>query len=245
MKKEWIERELKTQIQNPIKVHCKQCNRKTLHTIHASYEEDYHQIDTPFFSFDGHTNYQIIQCNGCEFISFREESWNSEDYEHYTEEDGSTNVRCSVTEKFFPNYISGSRFQDGELFHLPDTCRHLYLEIESALANQHVLLVAIGLRALMEAICEYEQQCGNIIFGKRDHLFQKIGKILEQGLLPKGSKDILHSIKDMGNSSAHEAKRQNIEHLKLAFGVLESLLRTLYIHTKQFNEIKQDSDDAK
>jgi hypothetical protein len=238
MKKELTTRTLETQIKNPIKVHCQQCGRKTLHTIQASYEEHYCEI-SQYFSFNGQTNYQIIQCNGCEFVSFREIYWNSEDYEEYIDDDGALSGKPTIMEKFYPNLISGSRFQSHELSYLPDACRAIYLETEFALVNQQLLLAAIGLRALIEAICEHEEMLKNIQFTSKEKLFNKIDKMLEKGLLPQGAREILHSIRTMGNDSVHKVEKQNIEQLKLAFSVLETLLRTLYVHTGQFNDMKE------
>lgn len=70
------------------KVPCIECNRKTKHKVLQFVDYSGCEWIERDYTIDWIDNFQIIQCQGCEAISFRHRSWFSE-YEDY-DWDGST-----------------------------------------------------------------------------------------------------------------------------------------------------------
>ncbi len=70
---------------NKYKLICKECSRETSHMIVASYIEIGSEDCGRGNTVDWRSQNQIIQCNGCEFVSFRIISSCSEDY-YYDDE---------------------------------------------------------------------------------------------------------------------------------------------------------------
>ena len=88
---------------------------------------------------------------------------------------------------------------------------------------------------LIESICNDQIKNGNIEF-KSKNLYGKIDELVENGILTKKSGEILHGIREIGNSSTHELKPTNINNLKIAFDIIENLLLMLYIFPKEFSK---------
>ena len=94
---------------------------------------------------------------------------------------------------------------------------------------------AIGLRTLIESICNDQIQTGNIKF-KSKNLYGKINELVENRILTEKSGEILHKIREIGNDSTHDLKPANLTHLKIAFEIVENLLFMLYIFPKEFGK---------
>ena len=62
---------------------CKECSKETSHIIASAFTERGSEDCGSGHSVDWNSTSQIIQCQGCESVSFRIVSTNSEDYEYY------------------------------------------------------------------------------------------------------------------------------------------------------------------
>jgi hypothetical protein len=82
-------------------------------------------------------------------------------------------------------------------------------------------LTAIGLRALVEAIC-IDQTC----LGR--NLQDKIDALVTTGALSKSQADFLHIHRFLGNEAAHEITPPPLDELAASLDILESLLKTIY-----------------
>ena len=211
-----------------IETKCPKCRSITNHTILANYTIG---IILPYHNCWEDTDYEIVQCNVCNFISVRKEY--SDDTFVDFDENGEPFHTC--IESRYPNIIASSKLKDYNISHIPSICRKIYEETEFSLASNQVLLSAMGLRALIESICNSQEQFGNIRF-KSDNLYGKINKLVEDKKLTEESGEILHKIRGIGNESTHELKSSNINHLKIAFDIIENLLLMLYIFPKEFSK---------
>src|SRR5690606_13463922 len=86
-----------------VDVTCRQCKRSTKHLILSEINLS-GEAGTPY-STDYHWNndYQIVQCQGCELVSFRETHENSEDVEPVGYDEYETAVSVTV----YPNPEAG------------------------------------------------------------------------------------------------------------------------------------------
>lgn len=193
------------------KVLCAECKKVTNHNIIKE-----HQASGD--AYDGEiqwwANYQVIECLGCDEVSFRQISSSSEDYNPQT-------GKQEIYEILYPDRADGrAPMEDSDLF--PVKTKRVYRETLKALNNQTPLLTAIGLRALIESIC-IEQKV------KAKNLAKGIDELVGMGLLSEKQAEFLHNHRFMGNEAAHEMVAPKPEHLVAAIDIAETLLKTIYI----------------
>jgi hypothetical protein len=203
------------------KVPCSKCDGKTFHKVVLSVDHSGEEHDGDFvFYWDAH--YQIIQCQGCKTISFRKTSSNSEDYEPISYDE----YEHVVYEDLYPSRIEGRKGLEKEAHYLPSKVQRIYSETLQALNSKSPILAGIGLRALVETVCQEKAATGG-------NLLQKIDDLIAKSVLTPAGAQILHKIRTLGNAAAHEVKPHSEKQLGLAMDVIEHLLTDVYILPKQ------------
>ena len=66
---------------NALKVVCPECRKPTRHIVLKSVDLSGSERMDKFNDYDWSDHFQIIQCQGCEAVSFRQISSNTEDFE--------------------------------------------------------------------------------------------------------------------------------------------------------------------
>lgn len=197
---------------------CLYCHVETKHSVLQSVDVDGEDPRWEYYSTD---SYQIVQCKGCESISFRKVHTDSENID-YDEEANDTYYPETV--ELYPSRIAGRRkLQD--VHFLPLTVQRIYGETYQALVNKQPILAGIGIRALVEAVCNEESASG------RD-LEKRIDDLVAKGILTQAGADVLHGTRLMGNKAAHEVKPHTDTELKVAMDVVENLLTNVYLLPK-------------
>lgn len=195
-----------------IKNECRVCKRETNHIVKV--------IETKLYSSDDFSyndDYAIVQCMGCDSLSFRNEYVTSES--GYEDEDGFYNEGASI--KIYPPMLNGHKRLD-DAWLLPYSIQLMYNESIEALQSGCKVLAGAGFRAIIEAICLDKQITG------RD-LETKINNLVKNDLITKSERDRLHSIRFMGNDSIHEMKIPSDEQLKLVLYIVEHLISNIYL----------------
>lgn len=200
---------------------CQKCAGKTTHRALVTVDVRGSEGDSNF-SFDWSTDHQIVQCLGCKSVSFRIASSNSEDYYPI----GDNEYEYDVAERLYPPRLEGRRGLGDDTVYLPAKVRQVYDETLLALSVQAPVLAAIGLRVLLEAVCQEKAATGA-------DLFKKIDNLVEQRVLTPTSATVLHRIRALGNAAAHEAKPHSERQLTLAMDIVEHLLKDVYILPRQ------------
>lgn len=221
-----IENESKNKI---IEMHCISCKRTTRNTVHVSLDKHGEEGDTANrWSINWLDRFQVLECNGCATVSFRHESWFSED--QWGDDDG-------VKERIYPlrdkDAIAAKPYHN-----VPSNLRRIYKEIIDCFNIDSSTLCAAGLRALVEGICaeqkivdgpvEVQAKGGGLQTVRRDNLQGKIAGLMEKGLLTRMSAQTLHEHRALGNDAVHELARPSNDELKLALEVIEHVLDQLY-----------------
>ena len=166
---------------------------------------------------DWKTDYQIVQCLGCENISFREVSTDSENVYQIAPDEWED----VITEKIFPNpEESRDGLEDRNI--LPSSLKRIYEETLNTLNSGQAVLSGIGIRAIVETVCKDKNAIGS-------NLFDKINNLVTQGVLTPAGANILHKLRTLGNDAAHEVKPHTNTQLGLAFDVIDHLLQGVYI----------------
>ena len=149
-----------------VDVSCGSCGKPTRHTIITSVElENTYKLSLDT-TIDEEDSYQIIQCNGCLFVSFRRIT-------HSTEpawrEIGPGEYEEDLQEIIYPNPIVARKMLDDDML-LPSKIRLIYHETIRSLNSQLPVLCGIGIRSLIEAVCKEKNANGNKLLDKINDL---------------------------------------------------------------------------
>jgi hypothetical protein len=228
--------------QNILKALCSQCKQETNHRILHSVNKSINYMDAVYID----SCWQIIECNGCENISFRQSSISSEDYDHYT---GRTNEHISL----YPN-ISIDTLAIKTYYNIPQKVKVIYRETIEAYNNDQFILCSAGLRAIIEGICNSEgitkglveiEQNGEKKLVNKSDLRGKIGGLYEKGLLTKNHADFLHEHRFLGNSALHTLQQPTKKELKLAIEIVEHTLDNIYELSEKVNDLRHENKKIK
>lgn len=159
----------------------------------------------------------VIQCRGCEKISFR---YVFSDFEGaYPIAENEWEVPRTI--KTYPRFIANHRALDGTHC-VPDIVSEIYEETLLAIQEEAATLAGLGLRGTVEAVCNERQ-----IKGK--DLKARISKLATQGWISQKDAERLHAIRFLGNDAAHEIKRPTKAQIEVALRIIEHLIVTVYI----------------
>jgi hypothetical protein len=194
---------------------CSSCVNGTNHRVLFQTQQESEKID-PFSKDKKPKNskqeYCVVQCLGCETISFlRITKFEGKDpwHENFPDDDDD-----------YDSALGSLSYED--MRELPKVIQRLYEEVEEALDSQSLVLTGMGLRALVEAVCKDQ----NI---KGTNLKEKISALHSQGLISKVEEPILDKLRQIGNDSAHEIQSLPINKLEYAFGIINHILRSIYV----------------
>jgi len=208
-----------------LRLPCKNCDGETVHKILE--EVTRHDGDE---NIDVYSQYQIVECGGCEEVSFRKNSQCSEDMDY----DSVTGEPYLVDNpELFPSRIAGRReIKSVEI--LPLKIQSLYRETHHALCYKLGILAGIGIRGLVEALCKEKKAAGG-------NLEKKIDSLVDLGILTKAGSEILHGTRLLGNVAAHEAEPVPEKQLDAAMDVVEHLLTGVFILPKKADGLPKRS----
>lgn len=205
------------------KLPCRRCDGETNHVVLASVEDRWNYDD----AVDGCSKYEIVGCRGCNEISFRLASSNSEDMAN-DEETGEIIYPEDV--EVYPSRLSG-RKQLVSTYMLPPEVQKIYEETHASLCSHLNILAGVGIRILVEAVCKEKNAKGK-------NLENKINDLIKSGILTRQEANTLHSVRWIGNKSAHEIIAPKDNELDIAMDIVENLLKTVYIIPKKAEKLK-------
>lgn len=193
-----------------MKLFCYRCGKHTNHTIIAE------KNVRPSSEYDDHwgEDHYFGECAGCEAITYAVSSWHEHDWNPHTGE-------MDSTWKTYPR-ADTARQSMADDHHLPGKISSIYQEVIGAMNAQLPVLAAIGLRALIEAICRERSIAGG-------NLEKLIDGLATSGVLSAAQASILHSHRFLGNFAAHEVVSPKPRELVAALEIAETVLRTIYV----------------
>jgi len=199
-----------------IKNYCSLCCRTTNQQVLYS-----KKIDSEDHNYNETTYYAVIECAGCDYISYRTENV---DHEHIMPDENG-NWFPLITIEIFPKAIKNHKRVINR-YNLPDKIGIVYIEAVKAFASECYLLTGVAFRAVIEAICLDKGIKG------RD-LDSKITNLVKAKLITEKEADRLHPIRFMGNDSVHEMTVPTTKALYIVLNIVEHLLNNLYIIDQQ------------
>lgn len=210
-----------------VKILCRTCKHPTNHEVIFKKTDTETAIDIDVTWW---TTYQLLQCQGCNEVTYRITNANSETIDPYT-------GQAEISETLYPNRAEGRPpivgYED-----FPTKTKKIYQETLKALHHNALILSAIGLRALIESICLEQKTKSRVLAGGIDELSQT-------GLLSKKQAEFLHAHRFMGNVAAHEMVAPKATELVAALDIAETLLKTIYILPKVAAKMKRKSAQSK
>lgn len=188
------------------KLYCNRCGQTTNHIQHGEHikvedwvsKEGWQDIATA----------ELYVCAGCEeptLMVTETGNYYPEDFE-------------SRPDYYPPRNLAHRRIQGFQK--IPKQLGTIYRETVRALNSDSLLLCAIGLRTLLEGVCDDKQVRGKTLEEKIDRLSQ---------FFPSSNiTDSLHGFRFSGNEAAHELVPLTREEAVVALDVMEGLLNYLY-----------------
>lgn len=211
------------------KVLCSSCKNITKHKVLTSIKEEGSEPWDDLYSFQWNTDFEIIQCLGCENISFRSYSINSENDDH--------EGRSIPTILLFPER-SKDTLPVKSYMNVQFNLQRIYRETIESYNNDNLTLCGAGVRALVEGLCQVNGITGGMVEitkpdgttrnQRRTNLQGKINGLHENGKLTEQNAEILHEHRFLGNEAIHELSTPSKENLNLAIEIVENVLETLY-----------------
>lgn len=207
---------------------CRECDKETLHHIIFSYDENGRQDYGNNNEVSWLIRNEIIQCLGCETVSFRTVQTDSESVEYYYKPDGTTGVDNCETIKYYPARMAAGNAIDAYM--LPRKVHDIYIETGLAIESEQYVLAGIGIRAIVETICKDKKAEGK-------SLYDQINSLVEMSIVTPEGADTLHKLRVLGNEAAHEVKSHNSQQLRLAMEIIEHMLDGTYVIPAKVKEV--------
>lgn len=208
------------------KSYCNECLQETNHDLIATRHRRWVETDsdgTPVG--DETTDYDFVQCRGCENVSLRRR------HIGLGEREESVDYFPPAVSRRLPAWLSGVSFfdWDGPKMRI----RELLREVYSALYSGSNRLAMMGARAVVDiALTDKLGDIGG--FG------QKLDGAEKKGWVTPAHRKVLATAIDAGNAVAHRGYRPEKKHLDLVLDIVEHLVQLLYIlETNAQNLAKQ------
>ncbi|MBN2286357.1 MAG: DUF4145 domain-containing protein [Tissierellales bacterium] len=209
-------------------IFCNGCERVTSHTCHGEYSS--YTGDSEFYG------YRLYVCDKCKMGVLEVFYTNPDICDHAGGNWNEDDLRGEYL--YFPERTHLTR-RPQEFPQAPKKLTEVYHEIITAFNAGLPRLCAIGIRALIEGICEDKQISGNNL-----NLQKKIDRL--NALTGQGIAEGLHSIRFLGNAAAHELEVPYKQEVELAIELCEGLMVLLYsLNLEQKSKLLKEIRDAK
>ena len=199
-------------------IYCRRCSGKTKHFVLCKGTEEADPDDGIW----RRTHY-LARCAGCDTYCYATATETEDTYDHGLE-------RMLPEWDVYPT-AEGEQEPLEKYFLFPTRVRAIYLEVVKSINSDLLLLAAIGLRALIEAICKDRGV-------RARNLERRIDGLAGDGVLSTRESQILHGLRFMGNAVAHEIARPHRDEVLAALGIAESMLQVIYILPRLSEEVR-------
>jgi hypothetical protein len=189
------------------KIHCNRCGQVTNHVRHGEHSkvDVWGTDDDPF---EDITLAELYVCAGCEDPTLMVTDVGNYYPDGYE----------AIPDFYPPRNLAHRRMQRFQK--LPKHLTKIYSETVKALNSDSLLLCAIGLRTLLEGVCDDKKVKGGNLEDKIDSLRQ---------FFPSSNiTDSIHGFRFSGNEAAHQLVPLTKEEATTALDVMEGMLNYLY-----------------
>lgn len=210
------------------KAECNHCYSTTLHDILFEKKDHWTDEIDDQFSIDWGVTWQVIQCRGCESISMRRDSWDSED----TDDEGRPNVSTAYFPprifRELPAWITDDLFSHT----CPAEVEQLMKELYVALQNDCRAAATMLMRAIFEHMTIAK-------VGDHGSFTKNLIKFEEQGFIAKRQREVIESMIEAGHASIHRAFIPKKTDIVTLTDILEGILEVVYVQSPKAEELKK------
>lgn len=222
-----------------MKSYCSTCNRETNQKV---LKEEKLSTTNEYDGWWDDNTFQIIQCGGCDEVSFRK-LYNDVSMQQHHEED-------TTFQELYPQ--RGAHSRPIKTYRgLPFQISTIYRETIDTFNSNLKILCAVGIRAIVEAICVDK----NIIDGKittkegKEYISKslngKIAGLHTMGFLTLDSSEVLHELRFMGNDAVHDIVEPSTEELSVAIDIIEHVIENIYMIKRKAIGLKEKRNARK
>lgn len=207
----------------PVKAHCPTCDGERLCEVHGQAKTAWAYEDRQFYM-NGGADHFLLQCRGCETVFYQKESWDSESYSNYYDENGDVQTEAEVTtithpspeSKTKPVWLDAIGKKDGQLENILD-------EMYVAFDHNAYILTAVGLRTALDRATEVIGIDPAISFE------EKLKQLKDDGWVGATEHDILDVITNAGNAAAHRGWSPSKKDVRKLLTAMEAFLHRAFI----------------
>lgn len=223
-----------TKVGDQVSAYCNMCSGVKRHLALASYSyidrfEQATPPEEPPMPDDNLMIYEILRCMGCDDISFRRETYSMETgFEEQSAERISFSdtlygddlvLVCDQSIQYPPRSSRQLPLWSGSL---DPELRSILQEVYSALHMGLNRLAAMGARTIIDIVATRE-------VGDKGSFGTKLTAMVTEGLVSKGSRDVIHAALEAGSAAAHRGHSPESDDLSVIMDIVENLLQTVYV----------------
>lgn len=210
------------------KTFCRNCKKLTNHKTLVSTLKDDSDQEAEVWAC---TEFITLQCMGCETVCLLEKYTSTDEVDMSTGEP-------DVSKMFHPKSSVNDREKMHGTVSLPKIICNIYDEtVDSFNCGSHIL-TGIGLRTIVESICNDKGIT-------KKWLIDKIDELHDKGFITKKEASLLHLNRYIGNTSTHEVSKVSLEELETGLNIIESILQNIYILPKKAEWLELTRDLGK
>lgn len=229
-----------------VTVICVKCGGERNHTIlsfASTVENEEDEAEHEYFHSE--TIHQIVKCAGCNSITFREVSTNSEEYDR----EGHLAETISLYPARVLPIIKVRWYRS-----VPYQIKNIYSETVQAYNNRLYVLCAAGIRAIIEGICTDKEMKSKIkekgeLEGLKkplkNNLEAQIDSLADHGWLTIPHASILHEHRFLGNDALHDLESPTLSELQIAIEIIEETLSVVYEIGDKREHMKRNRENRK
>ena len=217
---------------------CNNCNQNTEHEICKEFINEVcpDEVCTTFYD-----NYFILRCKGCKSVSFLYQTGNSDqdEIEQFSFSDEieqfSNNENKLYLNTFVYPTVETNYFAD-IIGDLPPKISKIIFETSQAYNYKLYILTLIGVRSCIEAMCKDKGISDQEKWGLKN----KLQVLEDKKFILKFQKDILLTITNFGDNSAHHLKVPETYNIHLIMRTLRNIFENIYTLPKLHDDFKKE-----
>lgn len=217
---------------NAEKILCPTCGVETNHKI-VWKSKDINLNDEDSGVWD-QTNFDLLQCLGCETPTLRKKYLFSEDM-NFQEIDGENVAIPDIT--LWPK-TEYRMLKLKFMLNSPPSVKRVYRETIEAYNSELQTLCAAGIRAIIENVCKDK----GIV---KDDLKEKIDALKENKIITEDFAEGLHENRLLGNNALHESTLFGDTELKTAIELIETFIEMVYETKRKADLLKTFRESKK
>jgi len=175
--------------------------------------------------------YQIIQCGGCDYISFRKAYSIDENINNFEDEEDNEQMLLKIEmidRKFYPERRENLWYPIVIPSRVSVKLKMMYQNSIKAYNRDLFILSSVGFRAVIEGICKYLLQEHNITIRGRPSLMTVITKLHNEKIIDDYLFKILDGSKLIGNKAIHQINIPTNEELNKLREAVEYFIRETF-----------------